>query len=94
MDKDILCIASEVSEYKLKKNETRKINIYGATKEDIYLINNNQLIYSVPKEYKQIISVSKNGIITATGKRGNVGYIKITLKENANISCYVSINIK
>lgn len=92
-NKDILNIASIESQYKLKKGENRKINVYGILNNGFSIIEPKHLIYSILKEYKKAITISKEGIITGIDKC-NGTYVRISLKNRPQCYCAIFVEVK
>ena len=95
MDNNYVTICSPIAEYKIKRFDSTKIITWGIKRSACYsVIENDQLIYSAFKNSKKIVKVNKDGMITAIGKRGDIGYITIALKDDPKCHCVIFVKIK
>lgn len=79
--------------YKIKRNKTLELVIWGINDGNYFLIDSTQLKYTMPKDHENIISVTKDGIVTAIGKRGEVGRIKVSLKNKLECYCVIYVEV-
>lgn len=87
-------ICARTSSFSLRKREEKLLAIYGITKRGIYMINAKHLKFAVPKEYKRILTVSKDGQVKAIGKRGQEGIVVTSLKNRPECSCVISVEVR